>query len=779
MLENLHGAEISIEALQYVVRRLGPTPTLIVGSYRQTETDKRHPLIRMLDSFADDPRFASMTLGPFSPSEHRALVESAAGGSKISDALAERLRDATEGNPFFTKELVRSLIDSGGIAKDDSGSWNFSKATAISSDALPATIQRPSRNGSSGSRRACASSCPSLRSWARASTSGTSRPWPKTRRTWTIRPSSSCGKDCWKRRGNRAATGCRLRAGSCGTFSTARSPAASAGPSTASTRSCWRNATRDGSTASYPDLVHHFSQADIAEKTVEYGLKLSQKSLDAFGADDALRAAKTCLEFLEDEEWAGDPALEGEARLLAARAQPHGRQRRGRATRGRVGGQGLRQGEAPREGGGGHSFRRGDRLAGAPRGRNPAVGRTRHRGLRVGRENRREGQAPLARRDRRQPARRVREGGRVSGRDRAAGPLGEGRRGRDPARRPARRRHGEPDPDYGPGAYQTTEEHEVLGNVFETLVTTDTQGNLVPFLCERWAFEEGGRTVRLELRSGITFSDGTPLTAAVVKASLERSIRVSREATPAAFVSIEGVSEHLEGKAPGVSGIRAPSEHRVEIRLTDALPIFPAFLTDGRTSIALATGEGSALAGTGPFRIVDQTPERVVLERSPGYWRDTPARLDQIEFRAGLSAAAIASGLKSGELELARDLLPKDLETILREPRFRSGLVETPKKNSYFALFNASSAGRRQRRAPPGDGPRRADAGLRVGLSRPLRLAGDGSAAARRARPRRGTAADPSGEGKSGRGDPLLRPSSSRSGSRPRSIRFCSTSTRP
>jgi predicted ATPase len=52
ILENLHGAEVSIEALQYIVRRLGPTPTLIVGSYRQTETDKRHPLVRMLDSFA-------------------------------------------------------------------------------------------------------------------------------------------------------------------------------------------------------------------------------------------------------------------------------------------------------------------------------------------------------------------------------------------------------------------------------------------------------------------------------------------------------------------------------------------------------------------------------------------------------------------------------------------------------------------------------------------------------------------------------------------------------
>src|SRR5262249_38070324 len=69
----------------------------------------------------------------------------------------------------------------------------------------------------------------------------------------------------------------------------------------------------------YPDLVHHFSQADVPEKTVEYGLKLAQKSLDAFGADDALRAARTSLEFLEDEEWSGDPALEGEARLLMAR----------------------------------------------------------------------------------------------------------------------------------------------------------------------------------------------------------------------------------------------------------------------------------------------------------------------------------------------------------------------------------------------------------------------------------------------------------------------------
>src|SRR5260370_3785121 len=124
ILENLHGADVSIEALQYVYRRLGPTPTLIVGSYRQTETDKRHPLTRTLDAFADDPRFVSVTLGPFSPSEHRALVASLVGAPKVADELASRLHDATEGNPFFTKQLIRSLMDSGGIARDDTGAWS-------------------------------------------------------------------------------------------------------------------------------------------------------------------------------------------------------------------------------------------------------------------------------------------------------------------------------------------------------------------------------------------------------------------------------------------------------------------------------------------------------------------------------------------------------------------------------------------------------------------------------------------------------------------------------
>src|SRR5258705_5738593 len=69
----------------------------------------------------------------------------------------------------------------------------------------------------------------------------------------------------------------------------------------------------------YPQLVHHFSQRDVPDKPVEYGLRMAKTAPDAFSPEEAARATRTVLEFL-DEEWEGDPALEGEARRLLAQA---------------------------------------------------------------------------------------------------------------------------------------------------------------------------------------------------------------------------------------------------------------------------------------------------------------------------------------------------------------------------------------------------------------------------------------------------------------------------
>src|SRR5262249_54508448 len=62
--EDLHNADVSLEALQYIVRRLATTPTFIVGTFRSGDLDKHHPLSKMLDSFLGDRRFLSIRLEP-------------------------------------------------------------------------------------------------------------------------------------------------------------------------------------------------------------------------------------------------------------------------------------------------------------------------------------------------------------------------------------------------------------------------------------------------------------------------------------------------------------------------------------------------------------------------------------------------------------------------------------------------------------------------------------------------------------------------------------------
>src|SRR5262249_19401425 len=56
------------------------------------------------------------------------------------------------------------------------------------------------------------------------------------------------------------------------------------------------------------------------------------------------------------------------------------------------------------------------------------------------------------------------------------------------------------------------------------------------------------------------------------------------------------------------------------------------------------------------------------------------------------SSAEIAAGLRSGQLDLGSNLSPEDLEQILQDQQLRAGLVEVPKKNTYFVLFSAHSA---------------------------------------------------------------------------------------
>ena len=691
-LEDLHAAEISIEALQYIVRRLGPTPTLIVGTYRSSEVDnKNHPVVRMLETFRGDRRFSAVALGPFSPSEHRLFLETLIGGPKLADNLVEKLYEATEGNPFFTKELVRSLLDSGGISKDQTGAWSLGASTDLSAGELPATIQQ-------AVEKRIERLPEELREiLSLASVVG---------KSFDVRDLAALAgdkdvEDAIDRlveegllEEERESRGDRL------TFSSGVvRDVLYGGISRRKRRSLHRKYAeeiekRHGGRLErvYPQLVHHFSQGDVPDKTVEYGLRMSKTALDAFSPEESARAAKTVLEFL-DEEWEGDPQLEIDARMLlahayrmagdidaalkeaetAARLSERQNQKaktvsallfatetawqaRKVVETTRLVHQSI---EAAREASATDSLQHMLTLAATLanlRGEYDQANQYLEEASSL---------APAAKETETQ--KEIPIGGRLV--VAMANPLG----GVDPVN------------------MELIEEQEILANVFETLLATDHEGNLVPSLCEKWEVSDDGASVSFTLRENVRFQNGQPMTAESVKQSFERCIRVARELPPG-FAAIRGAGEFAKSNAGQLSSISVPSPNRLEIQLSEPLSIYPSLLTDFKTGITLTENDDRSIPiGTGPFQIVSFTSDKIVIERNDKYWKGSLAHLDSVEFRAGLTASEISSGLRSGEIDLARDLSPQDLEGFLRDPRIRSGFVESPRKNTYFCLFNSTN----------------------------------------------------------------------------------------
>ncbi|MCP4658494.1 MAG: hypothetical protein GY856_24035, partial [bacterium] len=714
LLEHLHGTEASIEALQYVVRRLGPTPTLVVGTYRQTEISKPHPLVRMLKSFQDDPRFSSLELEPLSPSEHREQLVALVGSPRVTDELTEKLYEASEGNPFFTQELVRSLIETGDVSEDRTGSWTLSSETAILADSLPETIQQAVESRLDRYPEEL------LRILSMASILGKSFDFQDLQAV-------AEAESGYEPKALDEAIDQLIRDGILVEEQVARGDTLqfSSGVvrdvlhgnlSRRQRRSLHRKHAQQLEIRYagrlervYPRLVHHFAAGDVGVKTVEYALKLALSSVDSFAPEAAVQAIRTALEFAEDDEVEGGGGVEGELRLLLAKAL---------RTGGNVEAAHKESARAARL-----LERTGDTAASADaslvaaetawQGRKVNEARRWvEKGIQLARTVAAAASTPTRPSSPTRPSQTLRQlltlGATVAN---LRGEYLKAKAHIEEAERlvpTAPDGHGEePIPDGGtlvaalsnplttldPVACLSVEDAEILGNVFEPLFAADAGGNLVALLAETWEASPDGTRFQVTLRPDVRFSDGTPLSAREVKRAIEGSARRGRSNLPAAFAALAGMDGFLAGEAEEVSGIEVRDDHLLDFHLAEPLLIFPALLTDLTTAVARSAAGGAKegtgeLVGTGRFRIGDRDPKRVVVERNPEDWHVRPPHLDCIEFRTSLEAATIAAGLRSGEIDLGRDLLPEDLEEMLRDSRLRPGLVEATAKNVYFALFN-------------------------------------------------------------------------------------------
>ncbi len=688
LFEDLQNADVSLDALQYIVRRLGPTPTLMVGTYRTTEVDKHHPLTKMLKSFQGDKRFSQINLEPLSISDYRPFLQTLIGGSDMEQHFVDKLYEATEGNPHFTKELVRSLIDSGKIAKNETGAWSLSGETALSSEELPPTIQET----------------------VEKRIERLPQDWREILSTASILGKTFDFRDLevltGKKENIEDVIDGLITSGFIEEERRSRSDqfifssgivrdVLYASVPRRKRRTLHRKYAEDLEERNagrlervYSLLVHHYSEGDVPEKVIEFGIQSAKKSLEALSSEDALRTTKVVLEFLQGEE-DSNSELEGDVRMLLAEAhrlasntdaalqelesavsvfqksQNTERLIESIVMAAQTAWDGRKADDTRRWVEQGLSLARSS-------GKVEALVDLLSVGITVANLR---GEFDKAREymqetERIKPAMKEKEESVSQGGRLAVG-----------IPTPVTTKH--------PVDILIMEEAEILGNVFEPLLAMDEHGYVVPCLCESWEALEKGKSFLFKLRPNVLLHNQQPLTAEAVKRSFEKGIQLTKDRLPASYSSIRGVTEFLNGSSDHVEGIIIHSPHSFAIELLEPLPIYPSLLTDSRAAICL--DQDSRLSGTGPFKIVSFKPDHVSMERNENYWNGAPAPLDGIDFRCGATSAEMRSGLLSDELDLASNLLPEDLESLLQNPQFRSGIVEAPKKTIYFAFFNSYS----------------------------------------------------------------------------------------
>ncbi|MFM9914442.1 MAG: ABC transporter substrate-binding protein [Rhizobacter sp.] len=228
----------------------------------------------------------------------------------------------------------------------------------------------------------------------------------------------------------------------------------------------------------------------------------------------------------------------------------------------------------------------------------------------------------------------------------------------------------------------------LLGNVYEPLVGRDQQLALTPALATRWA-QTAPTVWRFDLRRGVRFHDGTPLTADDVVFSFRRAAGEGSD-MKSYTASIKAVREVL-----GAGGDQA-----VEFETAAPFPILPDVISnvfimsrawceanqathpvDRRQGIENAASFKAN--GTGPFQLKERQPgTRTVLIRNTGYWAAAAGNLSEVVFTPIANDATRVAALLSGELDVMEPVPLQDVERLKAAPGLK--VLQGPELRTIF-----------------------------------------------------------------------------------------------
>ena len=199
--------------------------------------------------------------------------------------------------------------------------------------------------------------------------------------------------------------------------------------------------------------------------------------------------------------------------------------------------------------------------------------------------------------------------------------------------------------------------------IYEPFVDADDAMQPVPVLAESWETNEDGTEWTFRVRQGVTFHDGTPLTAEDVVYSFQRLLDPAT-ASPA--------TGEITGVKP--ENFQAVDAHTVRVTLDAPSVELPSLLSSKHGMVVKkgATSEDIHLrpVGTGPFSVPEIKPGQVrtIFTRNPNYWREGLPKSECIELSAVSEPTSRVTMVLSGDVDVVTVIDPSTVSTLKDNP---------------------------------------------------------------------------------------------------------------
>ncbi|GAA5167374.1 MULTISPECIES: ABC transporter substrate-binding protein [Amycolatopsis] len=228
----------------------------------------------------------------------------------------------------------------------------------------------------------------------------------------------------------------------------------------------------------------------------------------------------------------------------------------------------------------------------------------------------------------------------------------------------------------------------IYGGLFRVAANDDgTNARVEPNQAESYEVLDGGRGLKITLRQGIKFSDGTPLDAEAVAFNFRRDVTATCTCAPQWQLTQDGIT--VADPRTIVLKFSRPNATAV-----NAFPISNVNWIVSPTALQQAGPDQFKInpVGAGPFKVVsNRLSSELVLERNPNYFKAGLPYLDKLTFKSIGGDQPAYQALQAGQAQAYEGLSTVPL---LEQAKTNNRLTVTvqPPTSPYVIQLNTKTA---------------------------------------------------------------------------------------